>query len=113
MKRGLKLPTAKAEGFLQSFQLSPSYDGASLETCKTLKPTNSDAQDAYVSEQTARLSFVVTLTCDLRPFPNAAPPGSQAREERIGMHLSRTVVLLPARPIYRGSQETLLSCQMY
>jgi hypothetical protein len=38
-ERALKLPTAQAEGFLQSFELSPSCDGASFETCKTLKPT--------------------------------------------------------------------------
>src|SRR5947209_10697263 len=37
----LRLPTAKAEGFLQSFGLSPSCDGASSETYKTFKPTNS------------------------------------------------------------------------
>ena len=71
---------AKAEGFLQSFQLSPSRDGASSESCKTLKSMNSDAKDVDVSEHTARLSFMNTLACDLRPFPNAAT--EVARQEK-------------------------------
>jgi hypothetical protein len=46
-------------------------------------------------------SFVRCYSClrATRPFPNAATRGSQAREERSGMHLIDTVVLLPARPI--------------
>ena len=68
-------------GFLLSFQLFTLVrKGTSLETNKTFKPTNSDAQEVDVSEQDARLSFVDPLACDLRPSPDAASRGSQARE---------------------------------
>src|SRR6266566_5545732 len=70
-------PLNKSRGFLLSFQLSLSCERASSETNKTCKPTNSDAQDVYVSEQTARLSFVDPLACDLRPAPDAAPEGAK------------------------------------
>ncbi len=56
-----------------------------METNKTCKPTNSDAQDVDVSEHSARLSFVDTLACDLRPSPDAAPKG--ARQEKWKVYL--------------------------
>src|SRR6516164_7766959 len=39
------------------------------QVCWTFRPTTSSAQDVYVSGQTARLSFVVTLAPDQRPAP--------------------------------------------
>jgi hypothetical protein len=92
-------PYGSSRGVLGWLALSLPCDRASCKVCKTFKPTNSDAKDVDVSGQKARLSSVVTLAFDLRPFPNAATRGSQAREERSGMHLIDTVVLLPARPI--------------
>ena len=56
-----------------------------METNKTYKPTNSDVEDIRVSEQDARLSFVDTLACDLRPSPDAAPKG--ARQEKWKVYL--------------------------
>jgi IS605 OrfB family transposase len=80
-KASPETPYDSSRGVLAWLALSPSCDGASCKVYKTLKPTNSDAQDVDVSEHSARLSFVNPLACDLRPFPHAAPRGSQAREE--------------------------------
>jgi len=107
-------PYGSSRGVLGLLALSLPCDRASCKVCKTFKPTNSGVEDIRASERNARLSSVVTLACDLRPFPNAATRGSQAREERSGMHLIETVVLLPARPIYRGTRKhyAVVKCTM-
>ena len=78
-------PWRQSAGVLALLPLSPSCDGASWKVCQTCKPTNSDVEDIRVSEQDARLSFVATLACDLRPAPDAAPEG--ARQEKRGTPL--------------------------
>ncbi len=106
----LRLPGINAQGFLLSFQLFTLVrKGTSLETNKTFKPTNSDAQDVDVSEQAARLSFVDTLACDLRPSPDAATLRSQAREAGGIPALGRLLVLRSHGPLKfystRGTQK--------
>ena len=63
--------------------LSLSCDRASYQVGQTFKPMNSDAQDVDVSGQDARLSFIATLACDLRPFPNAAPGGTRQEKREV------------------------------
>jgi len=107
-------PYGSSRGVLGLLALSLPCDRASCKVCKTFKPTTSGVEDIRAWERNARLSSVVTLACDLRPFPHAATRGSQAREERSGMHLIETVVLLPARPIYRGTRKhyAVVKCTM-
>ena len=69
-------------GVLALLPLSPSCDGASWKVSQTFKPTNSDVEDIRVSEQHARLLFVDTLACDLRPSPDAAPARGAKQEKR-------------------------------
>ena len=111
----LKLPTAQAEGFLVCLHSPYPAIGPRARSARLASRRTSRVEDIRASERNARLSSVVTLACDLRPFPNAATRGSQAREERSGMHLIDTVVLLPARPIYRGTRKHYLvvKCTMY
>ena len=77
-----------------------------METNKTYKPTNSDVEDIRVSEQYARLSFVDTLACDLRPSPDAAPKG--ARQEKWKVYLPWGSYTLrshgPLEQVYHGWQ---------
>jgi hypothetical protein len=87
------------------YSLYQAYSRASYKVSKTFKPTNSDAKDFDVSGQYARLSFVETLASDLRPAPDAARQASEAREERSGMHLIDTLVLLPAGAFYCGTHK--------
>ena len=113
--RGIsETPYGSSRGVLGWLALSLPCDRASCKVCKTFKPTNSGVEDIRASERNAPLSSVGTLACDLRPFPNTATRGSQAREERSGMHLIDTVVLLPARPIERGTCKhySVVKCTM-
>jgi hypothetical protein len=83
-------------------QLSLSCGRASLELGERFKPTNSGVQDMCASEELLPLSFVDTLASSLRPAPGGASRGDEAREERSGMHLIETLVLLPAGAFYCG-----------
>jgi hypothetical protein len=110
----LKLLMAQARGFLLSFQLSLPCERASLETNKTLRPTNSDAQDVYVSEHSARLSIVATLASDLRPFPNAARHAERSKRIENEYAFERIrYCFYPSKRLTTEPSETLFGFQMY
>ena len=94
--------------------LSLSCDRASWQVYQTLKPTDSGAENIRASEQDLFLfrPLILLLTACAR-FRTLRLKEREPREERNGMHLIETLVLLPAGTIYRGTAETLLSCQMY
>src|SRR5438552_12300476 len=85
--RATETPLNTSRGFLLSFQLFTLVrKGTSLETNKTFKPTNSGVEDIRASEQTARLSFVDTLACDLRPSPDAATEVARQEKKEVYPH---------------------------
>jgi|GEM_PF-3563459 hypothetical protein len=67
----LKLPQINRRGSSVVPTLPPLRE-ALVEDLKTCKPMNSDGQNMSVSKQDARLSFIITLASDLRPFPGGA-----------------------------------------
>jgi hypothetical protein len=91
----LKLPTAQAEGFLVCLHSPYPAIGPRARSARLSSRRASFVEDIRASERNARLSSVVTLACALRArFQTLLREVALPREERSGMHLIDTVVLL-------------------
>ena len=106
-------PYGSSRGVLGLLALSLPGVWAACKVCKTFKPTNSGVEDIHASERNARLSSVGTLASALRArFQTLLREVPLPREERSGMHLIETVVLLRSSDRLIAEPETLFGCQM-